>query len=219
MKRQRLGGLSFASAIFALLISLVPAVAPAASSTTIKWHGQMLVSMSVTPNYSAGYGAILAKFGGGNPTPVHGPGAPGAVDFGSVLSGDSYLYKFAAHVGVTTNDPGGFDLYGEGTADFIAVTGGGNAPLSTTLFYVNSVSGGTDNNNGFNAPAYPFTRTSAVVGGGTPPTIDYGGVYPSPITTSRAPSADFYEDYLLKVPATAVAASYAIWVVYTVVPV
>ncbi|MEO9264007.1 MAG: hypothetical protein ABI282_07915 [Candidatus Baltobacteraceae bacterium] len=206
------------SVIGALLVSLVPAVAPAATDTTIKWHGQMLVSMSVTPNYTPGYGAILSKFGGGSPIPVAGPGAPAAVDFGSVLAGDSYLYKFAAHVKVTTNDPGGFNLYGEGTADFIAVTTGGNAPLSTTLFYVNSVAGGTDTNNGFNAPAYPFARTSAPVTGGPPPTINYGGVYPSPIATTNTPLADFYEDYLLKVPATAVAASYVIWVVYTVVP-
>ncbi|MDP9024013.1 MAG: hypothetical protein M3N13_01385, partial [Candidatus Eremiobacteraeota bacterium] len=101
---------------------------------------------------------------------------------------------------------------------FIAVTSGGNAPLSSTLFYVNSVAGGNDTNNGFNAPAYPFSKTSAPVTGGPPPTINYGGTYPAPIAMSNTPLADFYEDYLLKVPPTAVSASYAIWVVYTVVP-
>lgn len=206
------------SALGALLLSLVPAIAPAASNVTIEWHGQMLVSMTVTPNYTAGYGAILSKFGGGVQTPLAGPGAPAAVDFGSVLSGDSYLYKFAAHVNVSTNDPGGFNLYGEGTADFIAVSTGGNAPLSSTLFYVNSVPSGNDTNNGFNAPAYPFAKTAAPVTPGTPPTINYGGAYPTPISTSNTPFADFYEDYLLKVPPTSIAASYAIWVVYTVVP-
>ncbi|MDQ2864867.1 MAG: hypothetical protein M3R51_01440 [Candidatus Eremiobacteraeota bacterium] len=206
------------SATSALLISLVPAVAFAAGSATIQWHGQMLVSVSVTPNYATGYGAILSKFGGGAQMPVSGPGAPAAVDFGSVLAGDSYLYKFAAHVKVSTNDPGGFNLYGEGTADFIAVTSGGNAPLSSTLFYVNSVAGGTDTNNGFNAPAYPFSKTSGAVTGGSPPSINYGGSYPNPIAASNTPLADFYEDYLLKTPATAVSSSYAIWVVYTVVP-
>ncbi|MDP9025030.1 MAG: hypothetical protein M3N13_06645, partial [Candidatus Eremiobacteraeota bacterium] len=102
MKRQRFGALRVVSAISALLISLVPSLAPAAGTATIKWSGQMLVSMSVTPNYSVGYGAILSKFGGAAQTPVTGPGAPAAVDFGPVLSGDSYLYKFAAHVKVTT---------------------------------------------------------------------------------------------------------------------
>ena len=218
MRWQRLRFMRLVSAASALAISLVPFAAPAANNVTIKWHGQMLVSMSVTPNYSAGYGAILSKFGGGNPTPQTGPGAPAAVDFGPVLSGDSYLYKFAAHVKVTTNDPGGFNLYGEGTADFIAVSGGGNAPLGSTLFYVNSVAGGNDTNNGFNAPAYPFQKTSGAVSGGPPPTINYGGVYPSPISTTSTPLADFYEDYLLKVPPTAVSAAYTIWVVYTVVP-
>ena len=186
------------------------------SSITTKWKTNPVLKLVVTPNYYTGYGAILSKFGGTASTPVAGPAAPAAVDFGSVLAGDSYLYKYAAHVSVTTNDASGFYLYAEGTADFIN-TSGGYAPLSNTLYWVPSVASGADSNNGFNNAAYPFYKTSGTVSG-SPPFIDYAGVYPTPTESSAAMSADYYYDYLLKVPATANAAAYSIYIVYTVVP-
>jgi len=226
MKRFFLGLMGVALTSVAAISAFAPAAAnPGVATTTVKWSAQAIISMTLTPNYFTGFGQVKAVFGA-QPTPTHGPNAgpgvaQGDIDFGNVLSGTNYLYKYAAHLNVTSNDANGFKVYGEGGADFQLDAGGGSTPLSSTLFYLNSTSGApADPNNGFSA-ALPFQKTAGIVTGGTyagPTSINYGGVYPGPIATSASATGDFYYDYILKVPSSIVAnGDYYVWIVYTVV--
>jgi hypothetical protein len=181
--------------------------------------------MSLTPNYFTGFGEVKAVFGA-QPTPTHGPNAgpgvgAGDVDFGNILAGVNYLYKYAAHVSVQTNDSSGFKLYAEGAADFFNTADSTTTPLSQTLYWANSTSGTpADTNTGFTA-GLPFQKTGSVVVGNSyagPVSINYGGSYPaSAIATSVSANADYYYDFLLKTPVTATSGLYFTWVVYTVV--
>lgn len=198
-----------------------PAVA-AGSTVQFKWYAQAVIKMTLTPNYASGYGTVKAVFGT-QPTPAPGPGscASGcAVDFGPVLAGTDYLYKYAAHVNVASNDNNGFALYGEGAADFYNQTDSTTQPLSTSVYYLSSTTGGlnSDPNTGF-SPSFAFNKTSGTVSGNsfaTAPTITYA-TYPAPIATVGAANGDLYYDYQLRVPAAATNGAYYVWIVYTVV--
>jgi hypothetical protein len=186
---------------------------------TAKWDSQAIINMTLTPNYASGFGSVKATFGT-QPTPVYGPNASlgaGSVDFGQVVAGNSYLYKYAAHLQVTSNDLSGFSVYAEGAADFVNTTDGTSQSLNQTLFYLAS-SASSDTNTGFSA-SLPFYRTTnAVMGGayGTPASITYA-TYPSPIASPITQNSDLYYDLQLKVPAAATSGLYYVWVVYTVV--
>lgn len=211
-------------------IAVVLAFAPANSQTattapvTVKWTLTPSIKLTLTPNYNIGFGTVLATFGT-QPAPAPGSAATlggGAVDFGNVIAGDSYLYKYAAHLHVTSNDASGFTVYGEGSANFS--DGGSNTmTLNQTLFWLPSVASG-DANTGFSA-GYAFNMTSGVVSPAQPesviaPTIAYT-TYPAPITSTSTPNGDIYQDYEMKVPATAASGgtvNYYVWIVYTVVP-
>lgn len=229
MKRQVMGLTGVLIAMLAIAAAVVPdGVAAAAPTVQVKWNAQSLVSMSLTPNYFTGFGQVKATFGT-QPTPTFGPDAgpgvgQGDVDFGDVLAGVTYIYKYAAHLNVSTNDPSGFKLYGEGAAAFYNTTDGTSLPLATTLFYAVSTSGSpADTNTGY-TPGQPFQQTTGIVSPAQPnplstPSINYGGSYPSvPVATSASSVKDFYYDYILKVPATATNGLYFVWIVYTVVP-
>lgn len=216
--RARIG--SCAIAVLAAVAALLPSPARSATgSATVQWYAQAVVDMTLTPNYASGYGTVKAVFGT-QPAPAPGPGAclqGCAVDFGNVLAGMNYLYKYATHLNVVTNDPNGFRVYGEGAADFTNTSDGSSTLLNQTLYYLPSAATG-DSNTGY-SPAYPFARTAAAVSGNsfsTEPTIAYGS-YPPPIATVLTNSSDLYYDFQLKVPATATAGQYYVWVVYTVV--
>lgn len=227
MKRLLIGLMGGALAIAASVAAFTQATAATPSGTVnVQWHTQAIVKLTLTPNYASGFGQVKAVFGT-QPAPTHGPDATGigqgSVDFGSVLSGTDYLYKYAAHLNVATNDPGGFTVYGEGAANFYNTTDGSSQLLSSTLYYANSTSGSVaDPNNGF-TPGLPFQNTSGIVTPAQPnpnasPTINYNGTYPSsPIATSSTATNDFYYDYLMKVPFTATGGAYFVWIVYTVV--
>ncbi|MHB8178832.1 MAG: hypothetical protein ACYDFS_07925 [Vulcanimicrobiaceae bacterium] len=198
-----------------------PAMAGSAS-TTLHWFMQTVVKMTLTPNYYSGFGSVPAVFGT-QPAPTYGPGATldgGSVDFGSVLAGDDYLYRYAVNLNITTNSANGFNLYGEGAANFYNPSTGDNEPIDQTLYYLPSTSGiSPDPNTGF-SPATPFYQTMGTVSGGgqfTPASITYT-TYPAPIATSVSASAEYYYDYQLKVPLAATNGLYYVWVVYTVVP-
>lgn len=213
------------SLTIAILIAL--SVSPAAASSsngsvTVKWYEQAVVKFALTPNYSSGYGTVKAAFGA-QPAPAPGSGAclqGCAIDFGNVLAGSDYLYKYAAHLNIQTNDVNGVNIYGEGAADFYNQNDASSVSLNQAVYYLASTSGGTDSNTGFSA-AYPFYRTSAAVSGntyGTAPTVTYS-TYPAPIAfTSSSAASDFYYDYQMKVPPTATTGAYFVWIVYTVVP-
>jgi hypothetical protein len=225
MKRYLLGVMGAIFAATALFAVLAPAVAgpvTASGAVDVKWHALPVINFTLTPNYNTGYGAVLATFGT-QPTPTHGPGATGigagTVDFGTTLAGDTYLYKYAAHLHVTTNDTSGFVVYGEGAANLVNNTDGSQYTLSSALFYLTS--GATsDSNTGF-SPGFPFQQTAGAVSGGTdsvsnPATITYSA-YPAPMAQSATENGDFYYDYEFKVPPTATNGNYYVWIVYTVV--
>lgn len=201
---------------------LAPASATTVSGTTVvQWHATPIVRITLTPNYASGYGSVKAVFGT-QPAPTHGADAPsigaGAVDFGTVIAGTSYIYKYAVHLNVFTNSLTGFNLYGEGAADFYNQDDSSTTAIGQTIFYVPSRATG-DTNTGF-SPGLPFQKTTApTVGSGfaTAPEIDYGS-YPAPVTSTTQPTADLYYDYEMKVPPTATAGNYFVWIVYTVVP-
>lgn len=212
------------SCIMALAV-VATAVQPAmagGSTVQFKWYAQAVIKMTLTPNYASGYGTVKAVFGT-QPTPAPGPGACAsgcAVDFGPVLAGVDYLYKYAAHLNVASNDNNGFVLYGEGAADFFNQNDSTSQPLNTTVYYLSSTTGGlnSDPNTGF-SPSFPFSKTSATVSGNsfaTAPTISYA-TYPSPIASVGAANGDLYYDYQLRVPAAATNGAYYVWIVYTVV--
>ena len=223
-----MGGWLLAAAVFAALLSLSNPGALAGSisnqgNITVKWDSQAIVTVSLTPNYASGFGQIKAVIGT-QPAPTHGPNAVsggGTVDFGNIEAGTNYLYKYAVELGVTTNDPSGFYVYGEGAANFVNSTDGSSIPISQAVYYLSSTSGSpADPNTGF-SPGTPFLQTSGSVSGGglsgPAATINYNGVYPSPIATATVDSQNFYYDYQLKVPPNATAGYYYVWIVYTVV--
>ena len=206
-------------AAMAVIVVLSPAGAATSASGTVnvEWHALPVINFTLTPNYNTGYGAVLATFGT-QPAPTHGPGAPGTVDFGTTLSGDTYLYKYAAHLHITTNDSAGFLVYGEAATVLTNNTTSTQYP-GQYLYYLNS-GASSDSNTGF-TPGLPFSQTSGMVSGGgdstlTPATITYMS-YPSPVALSASPNGDFYYDYQFRVPGTATGGNYYLWIVYTVV--
>jgi hypothetical protein len=224
MKRYLLGLIGACFAAMALVVVLSPADAVTANgNVTVEWHALPIINFALTPNYYTGYGSVIATFGA-QPAPTHGPGATGVgvgtVDFGTTIAGDTYLYKYAAHLHVTTNDTNGFDVYGE-AATMIMNNSDGSMYPAQALYYVNS-GASSDSNTGF-TPGMPFSQDTigTVSGGGdnvaTPATIAYGAGYPSPIVQSGAANNDYYYDYQFKVPPTATAGNYYVWIVYTVV--
>lgn len=192
-------------------------------TTKVQWYVTGILRFTLTPNYFNGYGTVPATFGS-QPPASPGPGAclqGCAVDFGTVLQNGQYLYKYAAHLHIVTNDVSGFKVYGEGSADFS--DGGANAfPVTGSLYYLPS-GPSSDSNTGY-TPSFQFRKTSGTVNPAVPvfasaPAISYTS-YPAAMFTSSSPTNDYYQDYQLKVPASAPvsASTYFVWVVYTVVP-
>lgn len=209
----------------AILVALLVGVAARTSAQSnpavdVNWATAPVVNFVLTPNYSVGYGTVKAVFGT-QPTPAPGTAScldGCAVDFGNVLSATDYLYKYAAHLNIKTNDLNGVNVYGEGAADFYNQNDATSQAVNTTVYYLSSTASG-DTNTGF-SPSLPFYKTSGTVSGNsfaTAPTIAYS-TYPSPIAgTQSSGIADLYYDYQLKVPAAATAGQYYVWIVYTVV--
>lgn len=217
--RKLIARIGLRAVLPAMLAALCAAPACAGGTVKVKWYVNAIVSMTLTPNYATPFGTVPASFTA-TPAPVPGPGSVGCqtygcpVDFGAVEAGKDYLYRNAVQLAVSSNDPSGFRLYGEGTADFS--DGGTNTmTLNQTLYWLPS----SPSNTGYSA-AYPFEVTSGTVTPGSPPTITYA-TFPAPIETVAVASADVDQDYELKVPVTAATGStvdYSVWIVYTVVP-
>jgi len=202
------------------MMALLPvAVFASTASTVVTWRTNAIVKMTLTPNYNSGFGAVPAVIGA-QPAPTHGPNAVlngGSVDFGNIEAGKTYLYKYAVELNVTTNSATGFNIYGEGAADFYNLTDGTSVPISQAVYYLPS-SASSDSNTGFSAGA-PFMKTSGTVSGGgyaTAPTIAYSA-YPTPVAQSLATTGTYYYDYELKPPSSATNGQYFVWIVYTVV--
>jgi hypothetical protein len=218
-------------ALFAATAMVVVASQPvsaqsvkATGSVNAQWRVLPTVNVVLTPNYYTGYGSVQAVFGT-QPAPTHGPGATGVgagtVDFGTAIAGTTYLYKYAAHLAVTTNDGSGFVVYGEAATQLLNNSDGSAYSINSALYYLNS--GATsDSNTGF-SPALPFQQaTGAVSGGGdsvgTPASIAYSGnPASSPLATSTSETGNYYYDYEFKVPFNATNGNYYVWIVYTVI--
>ena len=225
MKRYLLGFMSAIFAAAAMMAILSPAGAASAPGTVnVEWHALPVINFTLIPNYYTGYGAVLATFGT-QPAPTTGPGASyqgGTVDFGTTIGGDTYLYKYAAHIKVTTNDVSGFDVYGEAAAVLTNNTNGITFP-GQYLYYLPS-GASSDSNTGF-TPGLPFAQTMGSPSGAnidapsTPGAQITYAMYPNPIAQSAAAINDYYYDYQFKVPNVGAGAggNFYIWIVYTVV--
>src|ERR1700736_3070989 len=165
------------AAAAALLLSTVTAGNAAAASlgsAEIKYKINPTVRAQVIPNYASGFGPV-GGLGSGS-TPAVGAGAVlggGTVDFGNVVVGYQYLYKYAAQVNVQTNDAAGFIVYGEGATDLNGsnpVPAPATYPIFSTLYWLQS----STNNPPF-TPATLFNRTTGVAIGGGLGGIDYSG--------------------------------------------
>ena len=220
MERKARASIRRIAVVVALMALLPVAVLASTASTVVTWRTNALVKLSLTPNYNSGFGAVPAVIGT-QPAPTHGPDAVldgGSVDFGTINAGTTYLSKYAVELNVTTNSSTGFNLYGEGAADFYNLSDGSSLPISQTVYYVPSTAS-SDSNTGYSAGA-PFMKTSGTVTGGsysTPPSIAYT-TYPSPIAQSLAATGTYYYDYEVNVPNSATNGHYYVWIVYTVVP-
>ncbi|MGC8485442.1 MAG: hypothetical protein ACP5O6_07410 [Candidatus Baltobacteraceae bacterium] len=219
MERTVRTGIGRVAVVVALLALLPVAVLASTASTVVTWRTNAIVKLSLTPNYNSGFGAVPAVIGT-QPAPTHGPNAVldgGSVDFGTINAGTTYLYKYAVELNVTTNSSTGFNLYGEGAADFYNLTDGSTQPISQTVYYLPSTAS-SDPNTGFSAgaPFYKTTNTVTAASYSTPPTITYS-TYPSPIAQSLNATGTYYYDYEVKVPNSATNGHYYVWIVYTVV--
>ena len=213
-----------AAAAALLLTAATTALASAASlgSAQIKYKINPTVRAQVIPNYASGFGPI-GGLGSGS-TPAVGAGAVlggGTVDFGNVVVGYQYLYKYAAQLSVQTNDAAGFIVYGEGATDLNGsnpVPTPATFPLAQTLFWL--ISSGT--NSPF-SPAHTFNRTSGAAIAGGAGGIDYSGVGGSPpplaMIWSNATSGNVSQgyDYQLRLSGTIPASQFNVYIVYTVI--
>lgn len=205
----------------ALAAPLPAFAAPTTANGTavITYKVQPSLKFTLTPNYASGFGAVKAQFGT-QPSPVAGSGATfggGAVDFGNVQAGADYLYKYAAHLNVLTS-AAGFNVYGEGTADFTGTGAntGNTLPINQTIFFLKSTDGvSPDTNTGY-SPSQAFLKTTASGATYNNPTINYAS-YPMPIYTSGVSTGDLYYDYELKLQSAANLGTYFVYITYTVV--
>jgi len=217
--RRWLPALLLAPALIASSIGPAPA---AVGSVEATWKTSVIISMSVTPNFQSGYGP---QGGPTSPTPAPGPSAApngGWIDFGKVVQGYNYLYKYAVQVSVLTNDSNGFQVFAEGSSDFQSASSG-TWPINMTLFWLPTNSGNTP----FSA-ATPFEKTSATVtGSGSTTGITYGAggppmsalVWTYGSSTIGQPNNAVNQgfDYQLRLSGSAPVTQFSVYVVYTVV--
>lgn len=204
------------SLLTVLLVS-VGFAAPAFAGTgavQAKWNVAVLLSASVVPNYTTGYGPTGGSGSGSTPAvgPLASPGA-GWVDFGTVVAGYSYLYKYAAQVNVNTNDSNGFSVYAEGSTDLNGNTTGAY-PISSVLYWLVSSSA----NSPFSASTAfqktagtPYNANQNITYAGTPPASALVWASPSGGTVSRG------FDYQIRLPGSIPIDKFNVYVVYTVV--
>jgi hypothetical protein len=219
---------TLAAAAAALLVTTAPAFAagtPGMGSAQINYKILPTVKAQIIPNYMSGFGPTPGSGSGSGLTPAAGPAAilkGGTVDFGNVVVGFQYLYKYAAQINVQTNDKAGFVVYAEGTTDLNGsnpVPSPATFPLAQALFWLVNSAGNTPF-----SPASSFNRT-----GGTPigvngiNGIDYSGTGGVPsagsaVWSSSVPgnvSQGF--DYQLRLSGATPISQFDVYIVYTVV--
>lgn len=197
------------------LVAIRPVHASTSAATQAKWSIVPVLTATITPNFQSGYGPTGGQ--GSGTTPAVGPMASlngGYVDFGTVIAGYQYLYKYAALVSVSTNDTSGFTVYAEGSTDLNGSTTG-SYPISSVLYWLPS----SVSNTAFSsATSFQKTMGTATNGGQN---INYGGVAPpasavvwnSPAGGSLARGYD----YQLRLPGAIPIDKFNVYVVYTVI--
>jgi hypothetical protein len=217
---------TLAATAFSVFLAAAPAFASAATDGSAQLNYKILptVHATVVPNYASGFGPTSTSGYGSGSTPAAGAGAVldgGTVDFGNVVVGYDYLYKYAAQVTVTTNDRAGFVVYGEGATDLNGsnpVPSPTTFPLANTLFWLLSSSGNTPY-----SPATSFSKTGANPLGGGAGGIDYsgsGGVPPSSALVWSNPTSGTLSqgfDYELQLASSIPASQFNVYIVYTVI--
>lgn len=206
--------------VFVLLSSLTfvatrPAHASTSGATQANWSIAPILTAAITPNFQSGYGPTGGQ--GSGLTPAAGPLASlngGYVDFGSVVAGYQYLYRYAALVSVSTNDTSGFTVYAEGSTDLNGSTSG-TYPISNVLYWLPS----SASNTSFSA-ATSFQKTMATATNGGQ-NINYGGVAPpASAIVWNSPSGGSLArgyDYELRLPGSIPIDTFNLYVVYTVI--
>jgi hypothetical protein len=217
----------FAAAAAALLLTAAlttPETARAAFTGSAQLNYKILptVKAQIIPNYASGFGPTGGLGSGATPAP--GPNAfanGGTVDFGNVVVGYQYLYKYAAQIKVQTNDSAGFVVYGEGATDFNGsnpVPAPASYPIFQTLYWLQSSAANT----AF-SPANSFNRTSGSPITGGSGGIDYSGVggLPSPMSViwSSPTAGNLMQgyDYQLRLAGSVPASQFNLYIVYTVI--
>jgi hypothetical protein len=215
------------AAVALLLTILAPQLARAAGTPTtgsaqLNYKILPTVKAQVVPNYSSGFGPTGGL--GSGLTPAAGPNAVangGTVDFGNVVVGYQYLYRYAAQISVQTNDSAGFIVYGEGATDLNGsnpVPAPATYPIFSTLYWLQSNAA-----NSPYSPATSFNRTGGNPLAGGAGGIDYsgsGGV-PSPMSMvwNNATGGSVVQgfDYQLRLSGTVPASQFNVYIVYTVI--
>jgi hypothetical protein len=218
MRRIVLGlGLALAAALAAGAVSDATTRSGAAKAT---WHVTPAINASVTPNYQTGFGPMGGTGSGASPAPGSTAVLDGGyVDFGTLVAGYQYIYKYAAQVNVTTNDANGFKVFAEGTSEFVGSTVTLN--MNSVLFWMLSGSSNTQY-----SAATPFNTTNNT--GDLPTNPGPGGDQNVTFLTQPPSSTLIYSsnaqgtshqgfDYQIRVPDTVGTDQFTATVVYTAV--
>jgi hypothetical protein len=194
--------------------SALPARAESNAAVKMNWKVVPLITATIKPNYSSGFGPSGGN--GSGVTPAVGSTATlggGNVDFGQIVAGFEYLYKFAAQISVTTNDSSGFNIYGEASSNFNGASTG-SFSLAGVLFYLPDATG----NSAF-SPGTAFGVTASPVSNNGK-TITYSGAPPLSALVFSSPAGGTVSegyDYQLRLPATMPTDTFSVVVVYTVI--
>lgn len=209
-------------ALAAIAAPALPAYAQVNGSVHVSYKIPPSVNLTITPNFQSGFGPQGGA--GSGSTPAVGGSASlkgGAVDFGTVVQGYNYLYKYAAEVSVATNDSTGFQLFAEGATDFDTTF-----PIQNALYWMISGTGNTPFTgapaaHGFQKTAFPVTGSGSTTGINYTPSIPPGAAlvwqYGGPTLSLAGGAAVQDYDFKLNVPASTNISTFSLYVVYTAV--
>jgi hypothetical protein len=203
-------------AIAAALGSAGSSNAAQTGAAKMNWRVTPTITAAVTPNYQSGFGPQGGT--GSGSTPAAGSSAVldgGFVDFGTIVAGYQYIYKYAAQVQVKSNDASGFKVFAEGTSEFVGSSS--TLPMNSVLFWMLSGSGNTQY-----TAATPFQTTNNTgdtpTNGGNNLTFLSGPPTSTLIYSSSAQGTSTQGfDYQIHVPDTVSADTFTATVVYTAV--
>jgi hypothetical protein len=214
---------ALAALLTAVMLAPVPAFAGTAyGSAQVNYKVLPTVHAQIVPNYATGFGP-QGGFGSGS-TPAAGAGAVlngGTVDFGNVVVGYQYIYKYAAQLSVQTNDAAGFVVYAEGATDWNGsnpVPTPATWPILHTLYWLTSNASNTAY-----TPAKSFAKTAGAPIAGGALGIDYSGVGGKPsagsVVWSYPGSGNVTQgfDYQLRLPGSIPTSQFNLYIVYTVI--